>query len=37
MPAATLPQTLGELRANKQFSEAQLKTRSVKDEMRFPI
>ena len=34
MPAATLPQTLGELRASKTFSEAQLKTRSVKDEMR---
>jgi len=40
MPAAThsqtpdLPKTLGELRASKQFSEAQLKTRSVKDEMR---
>ncbi len=34
MPAATLPQTLGELRASKQFSEAHLKTRSVKDEMR---
>jgi len=34
MPAATLPQTLGELRASKQFSEPELKTRSVKDEMR---
>jgi magnesium chelatase subunit I len=35
MPAATpLPQTLGELRSNHQFSEAQLKSRSVKDEMR---
>jgi magnesium chelatase subunit I len=34
MPASTLPQTLGELRASKQFSEAQLKSRSVKDEMR---
>ena len=34
MPATSLPQTLGELRASKQFSEAQLKTRSVKDEMR---
>jgi len=34
MPAATLPRTLGELRASKQLSEAQLKTRSVKDEMR---
>src|ERR1035441_8975016 len=29
-----LPQTLGELRASKQFSEVQIKTRSVKDEMR---
>jgi len=41
MPAATplpareqLPQTLGELRTIAQFSEARLKTRSVKDEMR---
>ncbi len=34
MPAASLPQTLGELRASKQFSEVQIKTRSVKDEMR---
>jgi magnesium chelatase subunit I len=34
MPAATLPQTLGELHVSKQFSGAQLKTRSVKDEMR---
>jgi magnesium chelatase subunit I len=40
MPASTprqtlgLPQTLGELRASKQFSEVQIKTRSVKDEMR---
>jgi magnesium chelatase subunit I len=34
MPAITLPQTLGELRASKTFSEIQLKTRSVKDEMR---
>ncbi len=36
MPTSTLPlpQTLGELRASKQFSEALLKTRSVKDEMR---
>jgi len=35
MPAATpLPQTLGELRSSHQFSEAQLKSRSVKDEMR---
>ena len=34
MPATSLPQTLGELRASKTFSETQLKTRSVKDEMR---
>ena len=40
MPAAThsqtqdLPQTLGELRASKQFSEIKIKSRSVKDEMR---
>ena len=34
MPATSLPQTLGELRASKQFSEEQLKSRSVKDEMR---
>jgi magnesium chelatase subunit I len=40
MPAAThsqmpcLPQTLGELRASKQFSEVKIKARSVKDEMR---
>jgi magnesium chelatase subunit I len=34
MPASTFPQTLGELRASKQFSEVQIKTRSVKDEMR---
>jgi magnesium chelatase subunit I len=35
MPAATfLPRTLGELRASKQFNEAALKQRSVKDEMR---
>jgi len=40
MPASTLrqtlglSQTLGELRASKQFSEVQIKTRSVKDEMR---
>ncbi len=34
MPAAPLPQTLGELRASKEFSEAKLKTRTVKDEMR---
>ena len=35
MPAAhPLPQTLGELRASKEFSPAQLNTRSVKDEMR---
>ncbi len=35
MPAAhPLPQTLGELRASKSFSPAQLNTRSIKDEMR---
>jgi magnesium chelatase subunit I len=35
MPAAhPLPLTLGELRASTAFSEARLKTRSVKDEMR---
>ena len=34
MPAITIPQTLGELRTSKQFSEVQIKTRSVKDEMR---
>jgi magnesium chelatase subunit I len=34
MPAISLPQTLGELRTSKQFSEVQIKTRSVKDEMR---
>ncbi len=35
MPAAhPLPQTLGELRAGKSFSPAQLNTRSIKDEMR---
>ena len=40
MPAPThshttgLPQTLGELRASKQFSETRIKTRGVKDEMR---
>ncbi len=35
MPAAhTLPQTLGELRTSKLFTEACLKARSVKDEMR---
>ncbi|HZP05293.1 MAG TPA: magnesium chelatase [Terracidiphilus sp.] len=32
--ANSLPQSLGELRASTQFSEARLKTRSVKDEMR---
>jgi magnesium chelatase subunit I len=32
--AVPLPQTLGELRSNNQFSEACLKNRSVKDEMR---
>jgi len=35
MPAvSSLPQTLGELRNNKQFCEARLKSRGVKDEMR---
>ena len=35
MPAAhPLPHTLGELRASTQFSEARLKARTVKDEMR---
>lgn len=35
MPTARrLPQTLGELRASSNFSEARLKTRSVKDELR---
>ncbi len=35
MPAAhPLPQTLGELRSSTPFSEARLKTRSIKDEMR---
>ncbi len=35
MPAlSSLPLTLAELRASKLFSEAQLKTRTVKDEMR---
>ena len=35
MPAARpLPQTLGELRTSKQFVEACLKTRTIKDEMR---
>ena len=35
MPAAApLPQTLGELGASKEFSEAKLKARTVKDEMR---
>ncbi len=34
MAASPLPQTLGELRASAKFSEAQLKTRSVKEEMR---
>ena len=32
--ASPLPQTLGELRKNNLFSEARLKNRSVKDEMR---
>ncbi len=35
MPVARpLPQTLGELRADTQFSEARLATRTIKDEMR---
>src|SRR6201997_3840457 len=35
MPAAhPLPRTLGELRASKMFSPAQLNTRNIKDEMR---
>ncbi len=35
MPAAhPLPHTLGELRSSTQFSEACLKNRSVKDELR---
>ena len=34
MPAHPLPQNLGELRSSTQFSEARLKTRSVKDELR---
>jgi magnesium chelatase subunit I len=35
MPAAhPLPQTLGELRSSTPFSEARLKTRGIKDEMR---
>jgi magnesium chelatase subunit I len=32
--AAHLPQTLGELRGNREYSETRLRTRSVKDEMR---
>jgi magnesium chelatase subunit I len=34
MPAHPLPQTLGELRSSTPFSEARLKTRGIKDEMR---
>ena len=34
MPAYPLPQSLGELRNNNQFSEAGIKTRNVKDELR---
>ena len=34
MPAHPLPQSLGELRSSTQFSEARLKTRNVKDELR---
>jgi magnesium chelatase subunit I len=38
MPAAhPLPQTLGELRTSTNFSEAHLKSRSVKEEMRFNL
>jgi hypothetical protein len=32
--AAHLPQTLGELRGNREYSETRLRTRSVKDELR---
>jgi magnesium chelatase subunit I len=32
--SSRLPQTLGELESNKEFYEARLKTRSVKDELR---
>ncbi|HLJ77463.1 MAG TPA: hypothetical protein VKT75_08620, partial [Acidobacteriaceae bacterium] len=31
---AHLPQTLGELRGSREFTETRLRTRSVKDEMR---
>jgi magnesium chelatase subunit I len=34
MPVAQFPQTLGQLRVHPLFSEARLKTRTVKDEMR---
>ena len=34
MPLTQLPQTLGQLRVHPSFSEARLKTRTVKDEMR---
>jgi magnesium chelatase subunit I len=34
MAAHPLPQTLGELRSSTQFSEARLRNRSIKDEMR---
>ena len=34
MPVTQLPQTLGQLRAHPSFSEARLKSRTVKDEMR---
>jgi len=34
MTTRRLPQTLGELRADKEFSEARIATRSVKDELR---
>ena len=33
MNTRRLPQTLGELRASKDFSEARIATRSVKDEL----
>ena len=34
MPGNPLPQTLGELRSSTQFSQARLRTRNVKDELR---
>ncbi|HEY1810395.1 MAG TPA: magnesium chelatase, partial [Acidobacteriaceae bacterium] len=33
-PTTHLPQTLGELRASREYSETRLRTRTVKDEMR---